>query len=153
MTPRAIEANKMNAKKAGRPKKTVSKTTQLQQKMRKMLTERAHKKFSNLIDTQLNLTHNIYIEEVNTIKDKKGNIKTKRRVYKRPPSSEAIKYLINQTINKPKETHDVNLTNDHRVSIKQLEMAAQDKIEKTIASIASEDDENEEDEGTKYDDE
>lgn len=153
MTPRAIEANKENAKKGGRPKGAVSETARLQQEMRKMLTQRARKEFSGLIDAQLDLARGVYVEEVDTVKDKKGNIKTKRRVYKRPPSSEAIKYLMDQAVGKPKETRDVNLTDGRRVSIDELEMVAQGKIEEVIASIDSGDDEDGEDEGTEYDDE
>lgn len=56
-------------------------------------------------------------------------------------------------VGKPKETRDVNLTDGRRVSIDELEMVAQGKIEEAIASIDSGDDEDGEDEGTEYDDE
>jgi hypothetical protein len=153
LTPKQVEASRKNGKKGGRPKGSLSETARMQQEMRKMLTQRARKEFSGLIDAQLDLARGVYVEEVDTVKDKKGNIKTKRRVYKRPPSSEAIKYLMDQAVGKPKETRDVNLTDGRRVSIDELEMVAQGKIEEVIASIDSGDDEDGEDEGTEYDDE
>ena len=128
MTPRAIEANKRNAKKAGRPKGAVSETARLQQEMRKMLTERARKEFSGLIDAQLDLARGVYVEEIDTVKDKKGNLKTKRRVYKRPPSSEAIKYLMDQAIGKPKETKEIDLNDKRALSIEELDAMAKGEI-------------------------
>ena len=73
-------------------------------------------------------------------------------MYKRPPSNEALKYLLDQSVGKAKESLDLNLTDGRRITVEDLEKAANGKIDDVLAGIASMD-EDEDEEDLEYDDE
>jgi hypothetical protein len=80
----------------------------VQQEMRKMLTAAAREVFPSLIKAQIDLAQGVYVEEIVVAADHTGKkTKAKRRVYQRPPSQEAVKYVMDQAIGKPKETKEV----------------------------------------------
>lgn len=152
MSEKAIEANRKNAKKAGRPYGAVSEETRMKQEMRRMLTKAVHARFGDLVRAQVDLAAGVWVEETDTKINAEGEIEEKRRVYRRPPSNEALKYLLDQSVGKAKESLDVNLTDGRRVSIADLEMASSGKIDEVVAALSVRDDE-EEDETEQDDDE
>lgn len=144
MTPRAIKANKENAKKAGRPKGSISDQSRMQQEMRVMLTRKAREVFSDLVNAQIDLARGVYVEEMVTETSKDGKeVKQKRRVYKRPPSQEAVKYVMDQAIGKPKETKEIDLNDKRALSIDELDAMAKGEI--LIVEDGEDDDLTEED--------
>jgi hypothetical protein len=152
MSEKALAANKGNAKKGGRPKGSVSEETRMKQEMRRMLTKVVHQRFGELVRAQVDLASGLCVEETDTKVNADGELETKRRVYRRPPSNEALKYLLDQSVGKAKESLDVNLTDGRRVSIADLEMASSGKIDEVVAALSVRDDE-EEDETEQDDDE
>lgn len=151
MSEKAIEANRKNAKKAGRPYGAVSEETRMKQEMRRMLTKVVHQRFGELVRAQVDLASGLWVEETDTKVNADGELETNRRVYKRPPSNEALKYLLDQSVGKAKELLDLNLTDGRRITIEDLEDAANGKIDDVLAGIASMDDD--EDEDLEHDDE
>lgn len=129
MTPKALKANKENAKKAGRPKGTISEQARMQQEMRKMLTAAAREVFPSLIKAQIDLARGVYVEEIVMEVDAKGKkTKSKRRVYSRPPSQEAVKYVMDQAIGKPKETKEIDVNDTRALTLDDLESMANGDI-------------------------
>lgn len=118
---------------SGRRKGSFSKETLLQLEMRKQLTERVHKEFSGLIEAQIDLAKGLFVEEVVEVEDKEnGKVigkKQKRRVYKRPPSQEAMKYLIDQSLGKARETIDLNQTVVNSVTLDEIERGEQELLD------------------------
>lgn len=151
MSEKALAANKGNAKKGGRPKGSVSEETRMKQEMRRMLTKVVHQRFGELVRAQVDLASGLCVEETDTKVNADGELETKRRVYKRPPSNEALKYLLDQSVGKAKESLDLNLTDGRRVTIEHLEKAANGKIDDVLADFASMDED--EDEDLEHDDE
>lgn len=150
MSEKAIEANRKNAKKAGRPYGAVSEETRMKQEMRRMLTKVVHQRFGELVRAQVDLASGLWVEETDTKVNADGELETKRRVYKRPPSNEALKYLLDQSVGKAKESLDLNLTDGRRITVEDLEKAANGKIDDVLADFASMD---EDEEDLEYDDE
>ena len=149
MSEKALAANKGNAKKGGRPKGSVSEETRMKQEMRRMLTKVVHERFGELVRAQVDLASGLWVEETDTKVNADGELETNRRVYKRPPSNEALKYLLDQSVGKAKESLDLNLTDGRRITVEDLEKAANGKIDDVLAGIASMD----EDEDLEHDDE
>lgn len=121
MTPAAIAANKANAKKAGRPVGSLSEQARLQKEMRLLLVKEVEANFGVLLRAQIELARGVWIEEDVASTDSEGNPQLKRRVYRKPPSQEAIKYLTDQAIGKPKETKDLNVDDKRALTIDELE--------------------------------
>lgn len=151
MSEKALAANKGNAKKGGRPKGSVSEETRMKQEMRRMLTKVVHERFGELVRAQVDLASGLWVEETDTKVNADGELETNRRVYKRPPSNEALKYLLDQSVGKAKESLDLNLTDGRRITVEDLEKAANGKIDDVLAGIASMDED--EDEDLEHDDE
>lgn len=129
MTPKAIKANKENAKKAGRPKGSISEQARMQQEMRKMLTASAREVFGELVKAQIDLAKGVYVEEMVMEPTGKGKkMKTKRRVYRRPPSQEAVKYVMDQAIGKPKETKELDVNDKRALTMDDLEAMARGEV-------------------------
>lgn len=135
MTPRAIKANRDNAKKGGRPKGSLSDQARMQKEMRAMFTKRAREVFSELVEAQIDLARGVFTEEVVAVTTKKGTVKAKRRVYQRPPSQEAMKYVTDQAIGKAKESLDLNDTSKGAMTIEQLELMAAGKFDELAESM------------------
>jgi hypothetical protein len=150
MSDKAIAANKENAKKAGRPKGTISEESRMKQEMRRMLTKAVHARFGDLVRAQVDLAAGVWVEETDTKINAEGEIEEKRRVYRRPPSNEALKYLLDQSVGKAKDSLDLNLTDARRVTVSDLEKAANGDIEAVVSALTAGD---EDDEDLEYDDE
>lgn len=128
MTDKQAEASRRNGKNGGRPKGTLSDQARMQQEMRVMLTQRAREVFPSLINAQIDLAQGVYVEETVIVEDKDGNKKEVRRVYKRPPSQEAVKYVMDQAIGKPKETKEIDLNDKRALSIQELDAMAKGEV-------------------------
>lgn len=128
LTDKQAEASRRNGKNGGRPKGTLSDQARMQQEMRVMLTQRAREVFPSLINAQIDLAQGVYVEETVIVEDKDGNKKEVRRVYKRPPSQEAVKYVMDQAIGKPKETKEIDLNDKRALSIQELDAMAKGEV-------------------------
>ena len=149
ITLKQSKASRENGKKGGRPKGTLSEENRMKQEMRRMLTKVVHERFGELVRAQVDLASGLWVEETDTKVNADGELETNRRVYKRPPSNEALKYLLDQSVGKAKESLDLNLTDGRRITVEDLEKAANGKIDDVLAGIASMD----EDEDLEHDDE
>jgi hypothetical protein len=129
LTDKQAEASRRNGKNGGRPKGTLSDQARMQQEMRAMLTRKARDVFDDLVNAQIDLARGVYVEEMVTETSKDGKeVKQKRRVYKRPPSQEAVKYVMDQAIGKPKETKEIDLNDKRALSIDELDAMAKGEI-------------------------
>lgn len=147
MTPKAVAANKKNAVKGGRPKGTISEQARMQQEMRKMLTAAAREVFPSLIKAQIDLAQGVYVEEIVMEPGAKGKkTKAKRRVYRRPPSQEAVKYVMDQAIGKPKETKEIDVNDARALTLDDLEAMANGDVIELDDNAEIEDDFEEDDE-------
>lgn len=142
LTKKQAEASRKNGKKGGRPKGSISEVARMQQEMRKMLTKKAREKFGDLMQAQIDLALGVWVEETDTKVNASGEIETVRRVYKRPPSNEALKHLMDQSIGRARESIDVSLTKEGSLTLEQLELIAQGRVDEAFAD--SDDEENDE---------
>lgn len=129
MTEKALRANKENSVKGGRPKGSLGDHGRMQAEMRREFTRSARDVFPDLIKAQIELARGVWVEETAIVEDKDGKKKEVRRVYKRPPSQEAVKYVMDQAIGKPKESHDHNINDKRALSIEELDAMARGDIE------------------------
>ena len=147
MTPKAVAANKKNALKGGRPKGSISEQARMQQEMRKMLTAAAREAFPSLIKAQIDLAQGVYVEEIVVAADHTGKkTKAKRRVYQRPPSQEAVKYVMDQAIGKPKETKEIDVNDARALTLDDMEAMANGEVIELDDDAEVEDDFEEDDE-------
>ncbi len=129
LTDKQVEASRRNGKKGGRPKGTISEQARMQQEMRKMLTAAAREVFPSLIKAQIDLAQGVYVEEIVVAADHKGKTtKAKRRVYQRPPSQEAVKYVMDQAIGKPKETKEIDVNDARALTLDDMEAMANGEV-------------------------
>lgn len=82
---------------AGKKKGTIWESTRLKLEMRRRLVKRAHKEIDKIFDAQFALAMGVWREK--EILDDEGNV-VGTRVYQRPPSGEAIGYILDQVIDK-----------------------------------------------------
>lgn len=147
LTDKQVEASRRNGKKGGRPKGTISEQARMQQEMRKMLTAAAREVFPSLIKAQIDLAQGVYVEEIVMEPTAKGKkMKAKRRVYRRPPSQEAVKYVMDQAIGKPKETKEISVDDARSLTLDDLEAMANGEVIELDDDAEIEDDFEEDDE-------
>lgn len=147
LTEKQVEASRRNGKKGGRPKGTISEQARMQQEMRKMLTAAAREVFPSLIKAQIDLAQGVYVEEIVVAADHTGKkTKAKRRVYQRPPSQEAVKYVMDQAIGKPKETKEIDVNDARALTLDDMEAMANGEVIELDDDAEVEDDFEEDDE-------
>lgn len=146
MTEKAVAANRKNAAKGGRPKGSISDHSRLQGEMRKMFTVRAREVFTDLVESQVDLARGVFVEETVTVETKDGKKKQIRRVYQRPPSQEAVKYVMDQAIGKPKETKEIDVNDARALTLDDLEAMANGDVIELDDDAEIEDDFEEDDE-------
>lgn len=103
MSEKQLAANRRNARRAGRPKGSVTHDTELKREMRRLLIERANKEFGGIMDAILDSAKGHYVQ----VKKDDGEVK----IYKKSPNSDMLKYLIDQVVGKPVPTEDEKLSN------------------------------------------
>lgn len=133
MSDKAIAANKANAAKGGRPKGSIGEVAKMQREMRKILTEKAREKFGDLMQAQIDLALGVWVEETETKINASGEPEVVRRVYRRPPSNEAIKHLMDQAVGRARESIDLSVTKEGSLTLEQLELIAQGRVDEAFA--------------------
>lgn len=93
------ETSAENGELGGRPKGSISKTTQLKRLMRQILVQKVHDEFGDLMAAKFDLAkgHWVYITEIDPATGKE----VVKRVYKQSPDAKSLEYLIDQVIGKP----------------------------------------------------
>lgn len=95
-----IKANRENAKKAGRPKGSVSKENRIRLELRNLLMQKVAEHFDDLYEAKIALAKGHFVQvtdpETNDI-----------RVYKKSPDGKSIEWLLDQAIGKPTQHQTV----------------------------------------------
>lgn len=94
---------KGSKKTGGKKKGSKHKKTIEQEKALEFLREEIRKHLPELIQNKLELARGIWCEQLVSIKDKKGKVKSfTARVYRKEPDSKAIDDLFDRVVGKPK---------------------------------------------------
>lgn len=88
-----------SGKPPGRPKGSVNTSTRIGIQMRELLAKRVRREFKPILDAQIDLAKGILVKKKVTL----PNGKTYDSYYEKKPEHEPAKYLVDQTIGKPKE--------------------------------------------------